>query len=61
MAVTAFEAEKMQAGVSVVIGTFGVSSESAGPLPRACPTARSRTTLPSRRRQSWRPGWTPLR
>ena len=36
----------MQAGVSVVIGTFGASSGSSGPLPRAWPMARSRTTFP---------------
>ena len=61
IAVTAFDAEKMLKGVSGVHGTFGASRESSGPLPTACPMARSIRMRPWRRTQSWMAGWMPLR
>ena len=61
IAVTAFAAEKMLKGVSGVQSTFGPSGGSAGPLPLACPMARSITMRPLRRTHSWIAGWMPLR
>ena len=61
MAVTGFEAESTQKGVSGVATTFGASGGSSGALPETCPIVRSRSTRPERRTQSAIAGWAPLR
>ena len=61
MAVTAFDAEKIVNGVAGVASTFGASGASSGPFPDAWPIARSISTAPNRRTQSWIAGWMPLR
>ena len=61
MAVTAFDAEKIVNGVAGVARTFGPSAGSSGPFPDAWPMARSISTPPRRRTQSWIAGWMPLR
>ena len=53
IAVIALEAEKRLTGESSPITRFGVSSSSSGPFPLVWPIARSRTTWPERRTQSW--------
>ena len=53
MAVTAFDAEKIVNGVAGVASTFGASGASSGPFPDAWPIARSISTAPNRRTQSW--------
>ena len=55
IAVTTFEAEKMQAGVSGLIGTFGTSSGSSGPAGRARSRDRS-PPLPRGARRATGPG-----
>ena len=51
IAVTAFDADRVTNGESGVSGTARVSGGSPGPLPLACPMARSRSTCPWRRTQ----------